>query len=326
LTHPDALRYGTRAMKPRMFAFAALASVTFVACNGGSGTTPQAKSTPGTAPAADAGAVVARYAGKVLTTGETQEAMKRLPGPSRVYLSSPDRKRQFVDNLIVNDLMFEQGRKLGLADDPDITRQVDDFRERLVVQRVMRDLRKRPEVSDDEAKQKYDANPNLYSTTQIRASHILVKDEATAKAIREQLVKNPDSFADVAKEKSTDLGSGRRGGELGLFGPGRMVPEFEVVAFALKPGEISEVVKTQYGWHVIKVTDRKEGTVRPFEQVKAQIKSQLANQRLQAQLDQYMNDLRAAADIQIDDKVLDALQPPPTEPGEAGNPHAMMGH
>jgi foldase protein PrsA len=190
----------------------------------------------------------------------------------------------------------------------------------------MRDLRKRPEVSDDEAKQKYDANPNLYSTTQIRASHVLVKDEATAKEIREQLVKNPDGFADVAKEKSTDLGSGRRGGELGLFGPGRMVPEFETVAFALQPGQISEVVKTQYGYHIIKVTERKEGTVRPFEQVKTQIKSQLANQRLQAQLDQYMNGLRAAADIQIDEKALEALQPPPTEPGEAGNPHAMMGH
>jgi parvulin-like peptidyl-prolyl isomerase len=85
-------------------------------------------------------------------------------------------------------------------------------------------------------------------------------------------------------------------------------------------------VKTQYGYHIIKVTERKEGTVRPFEQVKTQIKSQLANQRLQAQLDQYMNDLRAKANIQIDDKALEALQPPPTEPGEAGNPHAAMGH
>jgi peptidyl-prolyl cis-trans isomerase C len=319
------LRYGTRAMMPRLVALAAALTVLAgSACQ----RTPETTAPAGPAKAApDTSAVIARYSGKTLTTADAQEAMKKLPGPSRVYLSSPDRKRQFVDNLIMNDLMFEEGKRQGLDADPEITRQVDDFRERLVVQRVLRDLRKRPEISDEEAKQKYDANPNLYSTTQIRASHILVKDEATAKEIRAQLVSNPDSFADVAKEKSTDLGSGRRGGELGLFGPGRMVPEFEAVAFSLKPGEISEVVKTQYGYHVIKVTERKEGTVRPFDQVKAQIKSQIANQRLQDQLDKYMSDLRAKADVKVDDKTLDALTPPPAEPGEMGNPHAgMMGH
>jgi peptidyl-prolyl cis-trans isomerase C len=296
-------------------------AIALAGCDGGG--TPS--SPPGT-PAADAGAVLARYGGKTLTTGRAQDAMKRLPGPSRVYLSSPERKQQFIDNLILNDLMYEEGVRLGFADDPDIKRQVDEFRQRLVVQRVMRDLRKRPEVSDEDAKQRYDANPNLYSTTQVRASHILVKDEATAKAIREQVVKNPDSFADVAKEKSTDLGSGRRGGELGLFGAGRMVPEFEAVAFSLKPGEISEVVKTQYGYHIITVTERKEGTVRPFDQVKTQIKSQMGNQQLQAQLDKYMADLRTKANVQVDQKELDALQPPPAEPGEAANPHATMGH
>lgn len=294
------------------------------ACEGGGAKAPA----PGAAPATTAapGPVIARYAGKELSTADAQQAMKRLPGPSRVYLSSPDRKRQFVDNLIVNELIFAEGERQGLTDDPEIVRQVDEFRERLVVQRVMRDLRQRPEVSDEEARQKYDANPNLYSTTQVRASHILLKDEAEAKAVREQVVKNPASFADVAKEKSTDLGSGRRGGELGLFGAGRMVPEFEVVAFALKPGEISEVVKTQYGWHVILVTERKEGSVRPFEQVKAQIKSQMRNQQLQAQVDKYMNELRAKANIQIDEKALEALRPPPEEPGQGVNPHAAMGH
>jgi peptidyl-prolyl cis-trans isomerase C len=313
-------------MTPRWVATAAvLAALSAIACKE-TGRTNAPAATSTTAPTADAGAVIARYAGKTLTTADAQEAMKRLPGPSRVYLTSLDRKRQFVDNLIMNELMFEEGKRQGLDADPEITRQVDDFRERLVVQRVMRDLRKRPEVSDEEAKAKYDANTNLYSTTQIRASHILLKDEATAKEIRAQLVANPDSFADVAKEKSTDLGSGRRGGELGLFGPGRMVPEFEAVAFSLKPGEISEVVKTQYGYHIIKVTERKDGTVRPFDQVKAQIKSQIANQRLQDQLDKYMADLRTKANVQVDDKALEALTPPPAEPGEMANPHAFMGH
>jgi peptidyl-prolyl cis-trans isomerase C len=320
LTTTDALRYGTRAMTSSQTRHLLTLFVLILAgC--------QEATAPDAAPKAAApGPVIARYGGKELTTARAHEAMERLPGPSRAYLSSLDRKRQFIDNLITNDLMFAQGVELGLTEDPDITRQVEDFHQRLVVQRVMRDLRKRPDVSDEEAKQKYDANPNLYSTTQIRASHILVKDEAAATTLREQLLVKPDGFADVAKEKSTDLGSGRRGGELGLFGPGRMVPEFETVAFALKPGEISEVVKTQYGYHIIKVTERKDGAVRPFDQVKMQIKSQLANQRLQTQLDTYMNDLRTKANVQIDEQALEALQPPPMEAGEAVNPHAAMGH
>jgi len=312
-------------MTPRMLVAVAMVACPLAACQrGGDASAPGMPATEKPA-GPSAGAVIARYSGKTLTTADAQEAMKRLPGPSRAYLSSPDRKRQFIDNLVMNELLFEEGQRQGFTNDPDITRQVDDFRERLVVQRVMRDLRKRPEVSDEDARQRYDANPNLYSTTQIRASHILLKDEATAKEVRAQLVANPDGFAEVAKEKSTDQGSARRGGELGLFGPGRMVPEFEVAAFALKPGEISEVVKTQYGYHIIEVTERKEGTVRPFEQVKAQIKSQLANQRLQEQLDRYMSELRAKADVQVDEKALEALEPPPVEPGEMMNPHAMMG-
>ena len=112
----------------------------------GNGSTQATKAPAG---GADGGAVIARYAGKELTTGRAQDAMKRLPGPSRVYLSSPERKRQFIDNLILTDLMFEEGRRQGLVDDPDITQQVDDFRQRLVVQRVMRDLRKQHRLEWD---------------------------------------------------------------------------------------------------------------------------------------------------------------------------------
>jgi peptidyl-prolyl cis-trans isomerase C len=330
LTAADAVGYGTRAMmRLRDLGTLLLASVLAGCAGDGGESGTQPSTTTPAAPSAEApggSAVIARYAGKELTAARVQEAMKRLPGPSRVYLSSPERKQQFLDNLIVNDLMYEEGRKQGVVDDPDIRRQVDDFKERLVVQRIMRDLRKRPDVSDEEAKQQYDANPNLYSTTQIRASHILLKDEATAKEVRATLLADPAKFSDLAKEKSADLGSGRRGGELGLFGPGRMVPEFERVAFALGVDEISEPVKTQYGYHLIKVTERKEGTIRPFEQVKAQIKSQIGNQRLQAQLDRYMADLRQKADIRIDEQALAALQPPPNDPAESANPHARMGH
>jgi len=236
--------------------------------------------------------------------------MERLPAPSRAYLQAPDRKKQFIENMILNELLYAEGQKQGYDKDEDIDRQVNDLRRRLVVQRVVREFQKPPEITDEQAKKYYDDNPNLYSSTQIRASHILVKDEAQAREIRDQLKADPSKFAEIAKEKSTDKTSGAKGGDLGMFGQGRMVPEFERAAFALKPNEISDIVKTQYGYHIILVVERKEGERRPFDQVKEQIKATLRNKAIQEQQDKRYGDLKAAANVKIDDKALETLQIP----------------
>ena len=271
----------------------------------------------------EGGEVLATYSGKRLTTTKVTKEMERLPSPSRAYLSAPDRKRQFVENLVLNDLLYAEGQKLGYDKDDDIDRQVNDLRRRLVVQRVVREFQKPPEITDADAQKYYDDNPNLYSTTQIRASHILVRDEAAANEIRDQLKTDPSKFADIAKEKSTDKTSGAKGGDLGLFAQGRMVPEFERVAFGLKVGEISDVVKTQYGYHIITVTDRKEGERRPFDQVKEQIKATLRNRAIQEQQDKRYAELKSAANVKIDDMVLEKLQVPQ---GPTGAEPVFSGH
>jgi len=283
---------------------------------------PQEKTTTGTTVAgapAERGEVVASYKGHEITSTDLVKELERLPGPSRVYLTQPERRRQFVENLIMNDLLFREGEQAGIENDPEIERQVADLRKRLVVQRVMRQYQTPPTISDDEVRAYYDANPNLYSTTQVAASHILVKDEETAKQIRAELEEHPDHFAALATEKSTDTGSAKKGGELGLFGQGRMVPEFDKAAFSLQPGQISEPIKTRYGYHIIKVTDRKEGERKPFEQVKEQIRTTLRNQRLQEQVDGHFNELKKGADVKIDEDAL-ARVPIPTGPGPGGIP------
>ena len=267
------------------------------------------------APAAGTGEVIATYHGEKLTSDEVVKELERLPPPSRTYLASPERKRQFVDNLIMNDLLFDEGKKSAYDRDPEIERQVNDLRKRLVVQRVMRQYQTPPTISDEQAKAYYDANPDLYSTTQIHASHILVKDENTAKEIREDLKAHPEKFADLAREKSIDTTTAPKGGDLGTFGQGRMVPDFERAAFALKPGELSEVVKTQYGYHVITVTERKEGERKPFDQVKEQIRATLRNKALQDQVQGHFDELRKAANVKIDDEALARVTPPPATAG-----------
>jgi peptidyl-prolyl cis-trans isomerase C len=272
------------------------------------------------APTAEATEVIATYAGKKLTGAEVLTEIDRLPGPSRAYLTAPDRKRQFVENLILNDLLFTEAQKAGYDKDPDIQKQVDDTRKRLVVQRLMREYQKPPTISDDEAKKYYDDNPGLYSGTQIHASHILVKDEQTAKKLHDQLAADPSKFADVAKEQSIDKTSGAKGGDLGTFAQGRMVPEFEAAAFALQPGQLSDVVKTQYGYHIILVTERKEGERKSFDQVKEQIKTTLRNKQLQDAMQAKFDGLKKAANVKIDEEALAKITPPPAPTGGAVAP------
>jgi len=138
----------------------------------------------------------------------------------------------------------------------------------------------------------YNDNIQQYQTPeQIRASHILLKtegkDEAAVRKRAEALlaqVKGGADFAALAKKESEDEGSAKNGGDLGFFGKGRMVPEFETAAFAMQPGQTSELVRSQFGFHIIRVIEKKAGETRPLDQVRQQIQDQLAQQQADTQI------------------------------------------
>ncbi|MDF3001298.1 MAG: peptidylprolyl isomerase [Bacillota bacterium] len=136
---------------------------------------------------------------------------------------------------------------------------------------------------DADAKSFYDANTSNYNVDEVTASHILVASEDTAKEVLEKLNAG-EKFEDLAKEYGTD-GTKDAGGSLGTFGRGQMVKEFEDAAFAMQPGEVSDIVKTEFGYHIIKVTDKKQGT-KTFDEVKETIKSTLVSEEAQKQIDE----------------------------------------
>ncbi|MED1412175.1 MULTISPECIES: peptidylprolyl isomerase PrsA [Bacillus] len=137
---------------------------------------------------------------------------------------------------------------------------------------------------------------------EMKVSHILVKDEKTAKEIKEKL-NNGEDFAALAKQYSEDPGSKEQGGEIAGFAPGQTVKEFEEAAYKLDAGQVSDPVKTSYGYHIIKVTDKKE--LKPFDEVKDKIRKDLEQQRLQDTTgkwkQQVINDLLKEADIKVTD-------------------------
>jgi len=165
-------------------------------------------------------------------------------------------------------------------------------------------------ATDADAKDFYDKNPDKFKQGEtVRASHILIMadekaDDATKKAARAKIdgilkrAKAGEDFAALAKENSQD-GSAAQGGDLGFFPRGQMVPPFDEAAFALKPGEMSGVVTTQFGYHIIKMMERKDATTVPFEQVKPQVLNFLSNQKKQDRVNAFIEEAKKRAKIEV---------------------------
>jgi len=164
------------------------------------------------------------------------------------------------------------------------------------------------ELTEDEIQTFWEKNSGNYSTPeQIRASHILVKTEDEAKAVLAQLEGGAD-FATLAKEKSTDTVSGQKGGDLDFFGRGTMVTEFEDAAFALQTGQRSGIVQTEYGYHIILVTDKKAATAPTLTDVKDQVVADAKQEIVDERSNAWYAEVMAAADVVVNDPLLHAAR------------------
>jgi peptidyl-prolyl cis-trans isomerase C len=272
---------------------------------------------------ADTGAVLATFGDEKFTEQELRTEMDRLNRRSRQALEDKDRLRQFVENHLLGQLIYAEGEKRGFDKDADVRKQIDDLERRLVIQKVMQEHQAAP-VTDEEVKAYYDAHPDEFTTDRVKASHILVKEEALAKELHEKLVKDPSQFEALAKEHSIDRSNSSKGGDLGFFGRGRMVKEFEDVAFSLtEDGQISDIVSTRFGYHIIKRTGRENGTPKPFDEVKNQIRIRLINEKRRAQTDQFLNKIKQDAGLKVDDQALasfDVMKGAPPEGAEPAQP------
>lgn len=235
------------------------------------------------AQAADAVTTFAHGGQVAVTSLDVQaDVQGRLPAEVRKQaLSSKQTVGQIAENLYVRRTLGEQAAAQGLDKDPKVAAALRVARDKVLSDELMNRAVQKSELSEDallkQARTIYTAKPERFKAPeQAQARHILIagttpESKAQAEAILAQLKGGAD-FAKLAQEHSADKGSAARGGDLGLFAKGRMVPEFEAAAFALqKKGDLSPVVQTQFGYHVIQLEEKRPAGLRPFDEVKDEL-------------------------------------------------------
>ena len=249
-------------------------------------------STPTQASAAtpdDANPVLARVNGQevrldevIATAAEAMPAeLRNVPPVLLRSMLPPQVFEQLLDRAITDRAMLAAARAAGLDQDPEIRRRV-----RLAEENEMRDVLLRrevlPRVTDETLRARYDRDAaGRTAEEEVRARHILVPNEADARTILTE-VQRGGNFEEVARRRSTDPAA-RNGGDLGFFRRGDMVPEFAAAAFALQPGQVSPApVRTQFGWHVIKVEERRSSTGPSFEDSRDTLRQAMIEEEVQA--------------------------------------------
>jgi peptidyl-prolyl cis-trans isomerase C len=261
--------------------------------------------------AQDANPVLAKVNGSEIRQSDVALAEEEL-GPSLAQMDPATKKENVLSFLIDMKIVSKEAEDKKIADRDDFKTRLAFARNRLLMDNLLA-VEGKAATTDENMKKVYEeAAKQISGEQEVHARHILVETEDQAKKIEADLKKGAD-FAELAKKESKDPGASD-GGDLGFFTKDQMVPEFSAVAFALEPGKISDPVKTQFGWHIIKVEEKRTRKAPDFEQVKPQIETYVVRK---AQAD-YVAKLRTAAKVERLDKPDDAAaKPDPAKPADS---------
>ncbi len=244
------------------------------------------------APAAPA----SKAADTVIATVNGAKIMKSsLDGYMQILKKSGKADKQAaLEDLIATEIALQEAKKANIVERPEIKKAISDYTRNVLLKTWTKEKVESFNIGDDDIKKAYDERVTKLASKEYNARHILLKTEDEAKAVIKELEGGAD-FAKLAKEKSTGP-SGSNGGSLGWFKAKTMVPAFANAVKSMKKGEISkEPVKTQFGYHVIKVEDSRDAKLPTLEALKPQLKRVIAQQKMLA----YMKELKKTADVKV---------------------------
>jgi peptidyl-prolyl cis-trans isomerase C len=256
--------------------------------------------------------VLAKVDGQPITETDVQ-AMSASLAQQLQQVPAEMRRRAVLDRLIDLRLIVAQAQKSGLDKGDAFKARLEQIRQQLLVGEFVK-IEVEAAVTPEMINARYDKDAASFTPPEeLRARHILVKTKEEAQAVIADLAKGAD-FAKLAEEKSQDPGSAKQGGDLGFFGPGDMVPEFDKAAGELKIGEVTkEPVQTQFGFHVIKLEEKRKQPLPGLDQVKDQIKQALVGEVFTERLEA----MKKAAKIDIDEAAASPAPKAPAAPAPA---------
>jgi peptidyl-prolyl cis-trans isomerase C len=241
--------------------------------------------------------------GKVITVGDFEKRLTKLP-PYYKALAS-ERKKDFLEDMIAEQLLYKEALRRSLNRDTEVRELLNEAQRKILVAKLI-EVEGDKTAGVDEAKIEafYEAHKDDFVTPlKLRASHIQVDTEAEAKEISQKLKEGTD-FGQLARQYSKDP-SKERGGDIGYFTKGQLMPEIEEACFKLEVGQVSDIIKTQFGYHIVKVTDKKEPRAVELSEVKGAIEKELRDKAQRETFDNLLKNLRSKARIKINEKLLE---------------------
>lgn len=222
--------------------------------------------------------ILATVAGENITAADLNAFIQSMPKEQQMYASSPQFRQQMLEQLINCRLFAKYAEDLKLDETEEFQTILNNARKDILASMGIGEAVRNVVVTEEELKEFYEANKARFEKgATVSAKHILVKEEEKCQKVLEEIIAGK-AFEEAAQQYST-CPSGQKGGDLGEFGKGQMVKEFEEAAFAAEIGHVVGPVATQFGYHLIKVEAKNEATVAAFEEVKEQIRRNLLNQK-----------------------------------------------
>lgn len=229
--------------------------------------------------------------GVAITEADVMQAIASM-GPQGQKYANPQGQAMVLEQLIVQRLFLAEAKRNMMEYEPAFKQQLNLVKDDLLYQYAVNKVFERIKITDEEIRKFYDENPEEFAGQKtVSASHILVSDEGKANELLEKINAGEISFEDAAKQNSS-CPSSAKGGSLGEFGPGQMVPEFDQACFSMNVGEIKGPVKTQFGYHLIRLDDMKDAVPVKFEEAKNAIVVHLTNEKRQQAYQSKVNQLK----------------------------------
>lgn len=242
--------------------------------------------------------LVAKVNGKEITQGDVMKFLNDVGPQVAMQFQSPEGIQKVVDELVNQELLYLEALENKVDEEEEFNQILEDTKVVLLKNYAISKLLSKESVSEDEIKEYYNENQEHFSKPEsVVAGHILVEDEDQANKIKKE-IEEGKSFEDAAREYST-CPSKEKGGELGEFSRGQMVPEFEDKAFEMEEGAISEPVKTQFGYHIIKLDQKNEAGRKEFDEVKAEIEQIVLGLKQQTKYLDKVKELKGKYEVEI---------------------------